>query len=286
MIAFLDIRTMEISREFQNPLEYGAITAICPASHWLIVGTDLGILSLWDLRFGLLLKSWRASGPITACQTHPARGRGRWIMVSTIREDKGPIVEVYDVETAKLMEAFEFSRPSVRAPTPNGDVPARSELIAELAKQESSAAREDDIPASVLSLLVGQGPSSTALDDNDTPKGSSNPSGWAITAGEDRAIRYWDLVKASESFVVTGSPKELDVNFKQSSTTPIEFYTVSNTHRQSTDRQNAINRNQQPLRPHYDAICALGAVETPFSSCIVSGDRSGVIKVWRMEGRK
>ncbi|ORX34648.1 hypothetical protein BD324DRAFT_634336 [Kockovaella imperatae] len=278
LIGFLDIRAMDLIRKFQHPLEFGAITTVCPSTHWIIVGTDLGILSLWDLRFGLLLKSWRASGPITACHIHPARGRGRWVMVSTTRAS--PIVEVYDIESAKLVEMFELSRPSSKMPST--DVPSRSELVAEMAKQEAKAATEGDeaLPA-VLSLLPGHGAATSAAGDD-----SDSTTGWVVTADEDRAIRLWDVVKASDSFVICGSPKELDVVFKQTSTQPLELYTVPSNQRQGSERQSNSARGQQPLRPHYDAICALASVETPFSSCIISGDRSGVIKVWRMEGKR
>ena len=67
---------------------------------------------------------------------------------------------------------------------------------------------------------------------------------------------------------------------------PTLYYTHPNSHRQfaGESRHSGIVSQRQPLRPHYDAICALGTVETPFSSCVISGDRSGVLKVWRMEG--
>lgn len=60
------------------------------------------------------------------------------------------------------------------------------------------------------------------------------------------------------------------------------FYTLPNVHRQGQGPTR--DKERQPLQPHYDAICKLGTLETPFSSCIVSADRSGLIKVWRMEG--
>lgn len=52
----------------------------------------------------------------------------------------------------------------------------------------------------------------------------------------------------------------------------------------AVDKTTVTQMQRQPLRPHYDAICALGTVETSSSSCVISADRSGVIKVWRLEG--
>lgn len=323
MIAVLDMRSMEIKTRLQHPLELGPISAVCPTPHWLIVGTVTGSLSLWDLRFGLLLKSWAARGGITSCAIHPSRGRGRWVMVSLDRDDNNdtnggnggadvPLVETYDIETGKLVEAFEArtTRPSSRsAPPPGRDVlQTKSELIAELAGGRGGlptvTADSNETP-SVQSLLVGQGFASLTAPvarDDDVSTGGGGAAdreraqplrpGWMVTAGDDRMIRYWDLARVSDGFVLCGSPREKDVVFKSSgspSATPQLYYTLPNarplgTSPADSNRGHAANSQRQALRPHYDAICALGVVETPFSSCVVSADRSGVIKVWRMEG--
>jgi phosphoinositide-3-kinase regulatory subunit 4 len=232
VIARLDIRTMEISTRFQHPLELGVVTATCPSTHWLVIGTDAGTLSLWDLRFGLLLLSWRARGPITSIQIHPSRGFGRWIMVSSKRKQEGPIVEVYDIEDGKLVEAYEVraTRPTSKdAPLPTAPQPpiSKREYLEELLREQDSlgASEEDSLNAtpSVISLVVGSSFASLVHRDDDgggllmpVPEGKmakANP-GWMITAGEDRVVRYWDLVKASEGFVICGSPKEKDVQFR------------------------------------------------------------------------
>jgi phosphoinositide-3-kinase regulatory subunit 4 len=46
-----------------------------------------------------------------------------------------------------------------------------------------------------------------------------------------------------------------------------------------------LNNNQQNLlKPHQDMVTALACIDAPFRGGIVSGDRSGVIKVWRVDG--
>ncbi|WVF66213.1 hypothetical protein IAT40_000953 [Kwoniella sp. CBS 6097] len=352
VIAILDIRNMEISKRFQHPLELGVITSVCPSTHWLVVGTSTGTLSLWDLRFGLLLKSWKAGGGVTSLRLHPSRGRGRWIMVSTSRsgnrpisagnhmshrdsvgsngasngnsvsDSSGPLVEVYDIETSKLVEIYEVraSRPSRSSDLARetGDViPDKASFISELAK--STPTPSDDLartitaedyhnagtppsssPRIVLDLIVGQSWSSIPRMDETVlmsvpelssglkhaeglgGQGGGGP-GWMVSAGEDRVVRYWDLVKVQDGFVICGSQKEKDVAFKQTNNSdPTHIYTLQNVHRHNTVPTR--DKERQPLRPHYDAICKLGTVETPFSSCVISGDRSGIIKVWRMEG--
>ncbi|WWC85771.1 uncharacterized protein L201_000637 [Kwoniella dendrophila CBS 6074] len=341
MIAVLDIRNMEITKRYQHPLELGVITSFCPSTHWLIIGTASGTLTLWDLRFGLPLKSWRAGGEITSLRLHPSRGKGRWIMVSikpakstsngkavsTGTEDEtGPLIEVYDIETSKLMQIYQVrsSRPNSKNPEPptetTEDVTTdKASYIAKLAQHaesvlgsmsktitaedfnDSSSINEmTSSPKTVLDICVGQNWSSLPIsradesvlmsvpelgsqkDGGNSSSGNGNP-GWMVTAGEDRVVRYWDLVKVSDGFVICGSSKEKDVTFKQSNnSSPSHIYTLPNVHRQPNVPTR--ERERQPLRPHYDAICKLGTVETPFSSCVISGDRSGVVKVWRMEG--
>ncbi|WVQ93835.1 hypothetical protein IAU59_000913 [Kwoniella sp. CBS 9459] len=349
VIAVLDIRNMEISKRFQHPLELGVVTSVCASIHWIVVGTSTGTLSLWDLRFGLLLKSWKAGGGVTSLRLHPSKGRGRWIMVSTSQdpslvsgenvtnrhgigaistvngsgpgENSGSLVEVYDIETSKLVEMYEvrISRPSrsiEHTKETHDVVPDKARLISELAKSSTSATKDlsrtitaEDFQNSgasppttsktVLDLIIGQNWSSLPRMDEtilmSVPElgssskhgeGSSGQSGggpgWMVTAGEDRVVRYWDLVKVQDGFVLCGSQKEKDVAFKQATNSdPAHIYTLPNTHRLTTVPTR--DKERQPLRPHYDAICKLGTVETPFSSCVISGDRSGVVKVWRME---
>lgn len=311
VIAVLDLRTMALKQRLQHPLELGPVSAVCPTTHWIMVGTVTGALSLWDLRFGLLVKSWSSRGGITALALHPSRGRGRWVMASLNRNPDDPagadtpLVETYDIETGKLMEEYETrtSRPQAgaRAPTLGRDVlQTKSELIAELAGGRGglpSTASYD--LASVEALLVGETFSSLSQvvrDKDDAGQDKARP-GWMVTAGTDRVIRYWDVARPSEGFVVCGSQREKDVSFRIAIGTPQLFYTFPNARplgsvttssaaaAAATERgaQHAANTQRQPLRPHYDVICTLGLVETPYSSCIISADRSGVIKVWRME---
>lgn len=320
---------MTTAQRFQNPREMGSITALYQATDWLLAGTELGILCLWDLRFGLLLKSWRVGGSVTSLVLHPTKGHGRWVMCGIHRKSAAsPLVEVYDVETSHLVEAYETraERPSSKmpyaSPASNAVIPGRSELVTELAEKQATIPDFDEDRPAVLCLATGSRFASLPPPDEgsilDVRSSGPVPQGYLITAGQDKVVRYFDLAKPSEGMVICGSAKQKDVAFKSTlvhaaaqstSVTGSEgppsgssapdvtlTYTLPRTADRSHPPDPRIQERQkmegvretlggrQPLRPHFDAICALGTVETGVSSCVISGDRGGVVKVWRIEG--
>lgn len=49
-------------------------------------------------------------------------------------------------------------------------------------------------------------------------------------------------------------------------------------------RMSLITHNQQTLlKSHQDVITALASIDSPFRGGIISGDRAGAVKVWRVE---
>jgi phosphoinositide-3-kinase regulatory subunit 4 len=78
----------------------------------------MGYLSLWDLRFGLLLKTWKmADGPIHQLNVHPTQGKGRWVVIAALSTiDNHPerpthqTLQVWDLEMGKLVQTFLVSR--------------------------------------------------------------------------------------------------------------------------------------------------------------------------------
>ena len=121
VITVLDLQTMRVLQRMENPRHYGPITSLCldRKKAWIVVGTSTGVLTLWDKRFGMLIRSWHAgvasdgmSTRIHQCVVHPTKGRGKWIVVSLEASRKTAdrsfthLIEVWDIENATLVETF------------------------------------------------------------------------------------------------------------------------------------------------------------------------------------
>lgn len=164
-IATLDLRTMQVLQRLENPRYFGSITCMCldRKRTWLLVGTFSGVLSLWDKRFGLLLKSWRVGKSVPGrmsrvhqCVVHPTRGKGRWVMVA-VESWKGPsdprpvtLVEVWDIEKTILVESYVTrTATSVSEPIPEPE-------------PETGVEAEPNAAAAVAALVNSRYPGGTA----------------------------------------------------------------------------------------------------------------------------
>ncbi|KAJ3746567.1 hypothetical protein DFH05DRAFT_1607341 [Lentinula detonsa] len=330
VIIILDLRTMRVLQRMENPRHYGPITCLCidRKRSWILVGTSTGVMTLWDRRFGLFLKSWHVGVAsigrlvrIHQCVVHPSKGRGKWVMV-TIEASKGNsdraftiLVEVWDIEKSLLVETFVVRRGSGSddAIEPHGLIgvdadTSPSAAIAALVR--SRRAGEDPVVhpqqllvpvADVRAIVVGMefgGHSSAYRSDladftGEVPSKNAGR-GFMVTGSEDRKIRLWDLGKIERSTVLCGMETDMEqpsysssVSKNGSASTYIEGWPVAGSNSQQsrpTQRISLITHTQQTLlRSHQDIITALVCIDSPFRGGIVSGDRAGVIKVWKVE---
>ncbi|KAI6038614.1 hypothetical protein EDC04DRAFT_2896147 [Pisolithus marmoratus] len=327
-ITTLDLRTMQVLQRLENPRHFGSIT-------W--------VLSLWDKRFGLLLKSWRVGKSVPGrmsrvhqCVVHPTRGKGRWVMVA-VESWKGPsdpgpttLVEVWDIEKTTLVESYvartttSVSEP-IPEPEPETGVEAEPNAAAAIAAlvnsrypggtayanmpnrnrgSSQSVQREDSLPApspDIRAMVVGLdfgGHSGIHRSDiidlsADVPV-STRSRGFMLSGSEDRRIRLWDLSKLERTTVLVSPEDEPDKpvysavrSSDETVTANVETWvhspTSSNQNNRAAQRMSTITHNQQNLlRAHHDIITTLACIDSPFRGGIVSGDRAGVIKVWRV----
>ncbi|KAF7329785.1 hypothetical protein MKEN_00241800 [Mycena kentingensis (nom. inval.)] len=339
-IVILDLRTMNVVQTMENPRHHGPITCLCidRKRSWIVVGTSTGVLTLWDRRFGLLLKSWHVGVASTGrfvrihnCVVHPSKGRGKWVMVtvegsslSSKPADRAStnLVEVWDIEKALLVETF------VARQSGDGDaepVPEPYELtgvdadmspaaaIAALVHSRQATAPVDPVrrtsqgqdellPApspDVRALVVGTdfgghvGVHRSELADISSSETGHGRRGFMVSGSEDRKLRLWDLNKLERTAVLSGLESEAErPAYSAASSTTASTYvetwpsaaTIASQSNRPAQRMSLITHTQQNLlKAHQDVITALACIDSPFRGGIVSGDRAGVIKVWRVE---
>ncbi|KAJ7216643.1 hypothetical protein GGX14DRAFT_442277 [Mycena pura] len=338
IITILDLRTMRVLQTMENPRHHGPITSLCMdrKRSWIIVGTSTGVLTLWDRRFGLLLKSWHVGVASTGrfvrihqCVVHPSKGRGKWVMV-TVEGSKRTadrtftnLVEVWDIEKAVLVETFVTRTSGETEPLPepheltgvDADISPAAAIAALVHSRQSavdasgkrprpssqSAFQDELLPApspDVRALVVGidfGGPAGvhrTDMVETGTETGHGRK-GFLISGSEDRKLRFWDLSKLERTAILSGLESENErpsysTSSSGSASTYVETWPSSTASggqsNRPAQRMSLITHNQQNLlKAHQDVITSLACIDSPFRGGIVSGDRAGTIKVWRVE---
>ncbi|GAA5934969.1 ubiquitin-binding serine/threonine protein kinase VPS15 [Sporobolomyces koalae] len=348
-ITILDVRTMRALHTFSNPRHFGPITSLCvDRNHlWLVAGTASGTLTLWDLRFGLLLRSWTiGSRKIEKIAVHPSKGKGRWIVIAAEGEDLDSksiklgklVAEVWNLDQGEKVEEFRIASSTQVAsnstPLSNRtNVYSRddfaSSAMAEATLDPAAAieallASSTAPPSRATSIATDRSPSASvtpairtfllgndyssqpsarptvAHSDAAGPRDGNVDGGYFLTGGEDRKIRFWDLGRTGRSAIVSGLDIDEEIptfSMHGSSNRPTIYLEApppvppvsgasSTSSRPRPTPSSRVHRStliansqQQLLKAHREAVTALAIIDLPFR-CIVSGDRSGVIKVF------
>ena len=358
-ICLLDLRTMRVLLTMEHPSHSGPITTMClDRKHaWVVTGTASGVLTLWDIRFGLIIKTWKTvsattsgSSRIYQCVIHPCRGRGRWIIVavettgSASQNAPSVLLEIWDIESTKLVETYRTRAISKVAATldepqehSGGTTePTAAAAIAALvrARQHGLVTQRIRRPSSethsrepvltgpspdIRALVVGHefGGHSTIHRSSGSSLNSEGHStggrGFMVSGSEDRKLTLWDLSKVERTAILSGAELDSEKPSYRCFLTPVWFdlsdgcrnsssssstgsttsyvetwmtsAAASSQQNRPSQRMTLLTNSQQTLlRPHQDTITALACIDSPFRCGIVSGDRAGVIKVWRVDG--
>ncbi|KAF9128186.1 Serine/threonine-protein kinase [Mortierella sp. 14UC] len=276
-IYALELGTMRPTWQLSNNISHGVITAmvIDRRKTWLLVGTNRGVLTLWDLRFMISIRSWvhptksRISRlviqpPPLQNGEKPADYKDRIIVASGKNE-----VSVWDIEQNECLEIF-----GVR----NADDKKALSL-------DSFKAIEPLSGSELLRNSFTSNDSNVSSDQSVHAVIFPTDCEYMITAGADRKIRYWEKSRIELSFVISGhDPQDQLPKYAKQRIEGLpvhyEVTPVPPAKPRPTGRNNVITAQQQQLlRNHLDAIMDIALTELP-CMLLISGDRDGVIKVF------
>ncbi|KAI8979775.1 hypothetical protein BDF20DRAFT_913285 [Mycotypha africana] len=225
-IYALDVLTMDIVWTLKNPKSHGVITSMIsdPKHMWLLVGTMRGILTLYDLRFQISLRSWQhptktrisamtlVSGVSSAdsreqqqsnhmygnATTRPNMNNNVDNMMHSINssnDDKVLIkiasgrneISVWDIEHLKCMEVYAVKQ---------GDEKTTGVMLESYKPLET--------PTNHDLLVTSFTNNETHLVENSIQSIVQVNPIVVLTGGTDRKIRFWDTSRIENSGIVLG----------------------------------------------------------------------------------
>ncbi|KAG8950099.1 Serine/threonine-protein kinase [Tulasnella sp. 424] len=196
-IVILDLRSMRILHSMEDLRHHGPITCMCVDRKraWLLTGTAFGILTLWDIRFGLRLKSWAVNAAASAspgqsvrihqCLVHPTKGKGRWIVVAVEPQTASDLpssftpgvalIEVWDIEKGVMVEMFATQEQRTYETSSNPASPGESLRLAPEPSNPPVPKEAPKSPAEAIAALVKARAASQASPGQQTPVDDVSP---------------------------------------------------------------------------------------------------------------
>ena len=336
-----DLRMKNASQEsfiMRNAPSLGLLTSVEVDRHsnWVIVGTDLGVYTIWDMRFQIPVRSF----------SHPTQaGVMRMRTVSSYQKNANCVfsansnntVTLWDVEAnrgrlvcringirktspaanSNSSSSAATGGPNIFSPPPlknargyrspegvaASSVPAARASMDRLVTTKSSVFSSTSLSAS--GTISGSSKSRESMsglksvdsvsDLSDMTASTANfpreppcirsllpgpDSQFLITGSTDCKIRFWDLQRPAESYIVSGALKDQKTTFSSNLQEDVHVMQEST----SVLSGNTGNRSMNPglavaSSGHRDAITDLKAVYST-TNMLLSADRTGVIKVW------
>ncbi|KAK1092871.1 Serine/threonine-protein kinase [Friedmanniomyces endolithicus] len=214
-ILAVDLRYMVVEFDLHNLPEHGMPTCFCIGRKrdWLLVGTTHGVLSLWDLRFRLRLRSWTFSSatPITRLQLHPSRKSAKRNRVCVSGGTTGGEVTVWDVEKVICHEVYRPAHAHSKDRLHLRDYELRnldeersdgllSRVAGAVATDANTSESDTSGPAVITAIHFGL---------HQAPEDAEALHAFALTGGPDGKLRFWDCDRLEGCRVVSGgSPGE------------------------------------------------------------------------------
>lgn len=191
-IYALDLLTMEVVWKLQNAKSHGVITSMVtdPKNMWLLVGTMRGILTLYDLRFQIPLKSWlhpsksRISSLVLTVDPRDPNHEKMLVRIAAGRNE----VSIWDLEALQCLEVFAVK---------TGDEKTTGVMLEAYKPLEAPSDRD-------ILMNAFTNNESNLIENSIRAIVSPINCHFMITGGVDRKVRFWDTSRVDNSCVVLG----------------------------------------------------------------------------------
>eukprot|EP00298_Acanthocystis_sp_HF-20_P014140 c20652_g1_i1.p1 GENE.c20652_g1_i1~~c20652_g1_i1.p1 ORF type:complete len:1457 (+),score=612.94 c20652_g1_i1:607-4371(+) len=269
-----------------------------PAGNWVLIGTSLGFLIIYDIRFEVIGKVWRHPKRCPIRKLSHFNSNPNFASQSSIRPPEGPLVliaaggsdselcAVWDIASGHCCWSFQSLGPK-ETPLESLDLTECDLFISGTVNfwKNNEAyrhleGREDDnvtYPHYTRALYYSS-------------KGS-----FLMTGGSDRTLRFWDLEHPAESFQVVSPRPEIQSGFSQNKGTKSHNYdakavnqtTVRFTETPVVDTVFSSTQSKPMIEEsvstaHRGCITDIAVVTHPNQSrLLLTSGRDGVVRVYR-----
>ncbi|ANZ73925.1 BA75_00032T0 [Komagataella pastoris] len=270
-LILFDLRDMQIAGEIQNPVSHGFITSfdLDSSQSWLLMGTSKGILDFYDLRFELLVKSWKlksTSFPIKRITVPPAgftcnRKTERFALINGGTNDSVTIV--FDVSKGQCSELYFTETVNLNTAIDNYEV---LELDNGEERTRTSVLATDVEDRSITTL--------TMLGSNQF-----------LTATFDKRVILWDTGNKANSSALISKLDDSTSSFSSVQVRPHlmaihEKIVDKDSQNTGGPKRNMAGANSSTFDLHSDIINGIAVIQKPFKMIILV-DRAGVINIYK-----
>ena len=265
-ICGIDLRTKNVKNSWQleNPAKFGLLECymVDPQRNWIICGTDQGFYNLWDLRFQLLVRSWKDPRGTKINKLAYATHFGEEKIFSCVSEEEHASVTCWDIQNLECSQVL-------RANLKDNEDPELERKSLFLNPPVVSQFENSISEPLVEKNLKSQHSFRALLTDR---------SNYLLTAGTDKTIRFWDLKDTKNSKIISGPRKENKFPHYSLSKNNKEIEVWQENWMDEKEKINlTLNRNVDTH--HNDCIMDIKHLEG--LNMLVTCSRDSIIKVWK-----
>lgn len=291
-IIGINVSTLKEDFSFSCPLNHGVPTCFIVDYRkcWMLVGTQQGVLDLYDLRFNVLAKSWTFENatPIYSLDFLPRSKERKFCMLGGTSKNE---VTIWDVTNMTCHGVYTNSASIDQSK--NYSAINFEELTTE--KHKTLVSKQFDIaPKSSDIFCMAVGIDSKGNKDDE-------PHIHILSGGADRKVRFWDLNSVNMSTIVSGlttnakPPTFFQAYNNFSIKVLAEKSTVGEPQDSSDILSNTGTKTTRPLKPtrtaviaaeqqdlarnHSASITDIAILHRPYQM-VISADITGVIRVY------